>query len=187
MSHPSPAPRPHAEGSRQHSRAAFKGFELYPNLVLGCTFGRSSPHCTVSRVSRSLSIASSPSSTSTLPQSHPSVVPGARGCRCHFRSFHRRQQLALPHRGCRVSHVSYIEAGRTAYLSKAQDVGDHLHRRSWTVNEIDLRIHMVSQPSSPLRSSGDAKFPGLTWIHLHYRVNSRMSPPSIGVQDVARA
>jgi len=70
-----------------------------------------------------------------VPQSHPSVVPGARGCRRHFR-FHRRQQLALPLHGCRVSHVSSNEAGRTAYLSKTQDVGDQPHRRSWTAKKL---------------------------------------------------
>jgi len=158
MSHPYPSCCFSADGEAvANSRADFKGFELNSESRAGCTFGRSSQCITAPyhvrrsvltapyHVSRSLCIAVFHHPPNTPPHPLPSVVPGARSCRCHFRSFHRHQQLALPHHGCRVSHVSYNEAGRTAYLSKAQDVGDHLHRRSWTVNEIDLRIHMVSQ------------------------------------------
>jgi len=159
-----------------HGRAAFKGFELSPRIscwVHGRTFVAV---LSLHRIMCHAVCVLHPSIIqSFVPQSPPSVVPGARDCRCHFRSFHRRQQLALPLRECRVSHVSNAsssnEVGRTAYMSKAKDVGDPLHRRSWTaIVKIDLRIYMVSLLPSP-GTSGDTDLPGLTWIHKHYRRN----------------
>jgi hypothetical protein len=62
-----------------------KGSSPPPNLVLNARSDVRRSVVTASyHVSRSLCIASQ-SSTATLPHSHPSVVPGARRCRCHFR------------------------------------------------------------------------------------------------------
>jgi hypothetical protein len=163
-----------AWGSR-HQQSGFQRVRAHPESRACCTVGRSSQCSRIApyHVSRSLCIA-----FFHYPLLYPNPVAPIRRSRrprlqTSFSIVSSTSAAALPNRGCRVSHVSNNEAGRTAYLSKAQDVGDHLHRRSWTATEIDLRIHMVSQPLHPCGRPGDTRsLPGSTWIHTHFRAST---------------